>query len=84
VPNDLLDFCGTLFAERHKQFLIELAKVVILLRTFRSMYLLERIMGVEQELHIALLGSDKLSPRFHGQHSCPPSQPLGTWQARRL
>jgi len=84
VPDGLLDLCGALFAERHKQFLIELAEVVILLRTFRSMYLFERIMGVKHELHIALLGSDTLSPRFHGQYSCPPSQPLGTWQAMRF
>src|SRR6266571_2117982 len=72
--------CGNLGAERHKQFLIELAKVVILLRTFRSMYLLERIMGIEHELHVALLGSDKLFSRCHCQDSSPPSLPRGTWR----
>ena len=50
VPNGLLALGGALCAERHKQFLIALAKVVILLRPSRSMDLFERIMGVEHEL----------------------------------
>ena len=57
VPNGLLALCGALCAECYKQFLIALAKVVILLRTSRSMDLCERIMGVEHELPGALLGS---------------------------
>ena len=57
VPNGLLALCGALCAECYKQFLIALAKVVILLRPSRSMDLCERIMGVEHELPGALLGS---------------------------
>jgi hypothetical protein len=57
VTNGLLALCGALCAECYKQFLIALAKVVILLRPSRSMDLCERIMGVEHELPDALLGS---------------------------
>jgi hypothetical protein len=78
VPNGLLALYGALGAERHQQFLIALAKVVILLHTFRAMDLAERIMGVEHELHDALLGSEKLVSRCHGQDSFPPSPPRGT------
>src|SRR5438105_11432385 len=46
---------------------------------FRSMELFERIMGVEHELHGALFGSNRLSPRGRCQSSSPPSSPLGTW-----
>jgi len=78
VPNGLLALYGALGAERHKQFLIELPKVVILLHTFRAMYLSKRIMGIEHELHGALLGSDTLVSRFHCQDSFLPSPPQGT------
>jgi hypothetical protein len=75
VPNGLLALCGALCAERYKQFLIALAKVVILLRPARAIDLVERIMGVEHELPGALLGSARLFPRCHGQYSSLPSQP---------
>jgi len=78
VPHGLLALCGALCAEFHKQFLIALAKVVILLRPSRAMDLFERIMGVEHELHDALLGSEKLVSRCHGQDSFLPSPPRGT------
>jgi len=78
LPNGLLDLYSALGAERHKQFLIELPKVVILLHTFRAMDLSERIMGIEHELHCALLGSDTLVSRYHCQDSLLPSPPRGT------
>jgi hypothetical protein len=49
VPNGVLALCGALCAECYKQFLIALAKVVILLRPSRSMDLCERIMGVKHD-----------------------------------
>jgi hypothetical protein len=52
--------------------LIELAKIIIFLRTFRSMEIFEWIMSAEHELHVALPGFDRFSPQFHGQYSlCP-------------
>jgi hypothetical protein len=39
---------SALFAQRHQQCLIELAKVIIFLRPFCSMELCEWIMGVKE------------------------------------